>query len=221
MFVVLPDSSGIGVGLCRLSAGRLGTGIAMQPEVLYFPGWIYAEGNQFMTINFAVAKCTLPVAHDVCFKLTGPKIFYVTSQPVYLWPGASPYQAIAQAGIRSVLSVRDPAEFISPLVPFDLTETDQLVLNSVACSNIPLPHIAMTQAQFNAQGFNIATALNGWLQPGLMHCSSGDRASAAFGCYLINFCGFTNAQALAFAQGLALKNQQFIDYLGAYPMPPR
>jgi hypothetical protein len=43
-----------------------------------------------MPINFAVAKCTLPVAHDVCFKLTGLKTFYVTSQPVYIWPGASP-----------------------------------------------------------------------------------------------------------------------------------
>ncbi len=172
-----------------------------------------------MPVNFAVAKCTLPVAHDVCFKLTGLKTFYVTSQPVYVWPGASPYQAIAQAGIASVLSVRDPAEYISPLTPFDLTETDQLVLNSVATSNVPLPHIAMSQAQFNAQGFNIATTLNGWQQPGLVHCSSGDRASAAFGCYLISFCGFTNAQALAFAQGLALQNAQFIAYLSAYPPP--
>jgi hypothetical protein len=114
-----------------------------------------------MPINLAVAKCTLPVAHDVCFKLTGLKTFYVTSQPVYIWPGASPYQAIAQAGINSVLSVRDPAEYIAPLTPFDLTETDQLVLDSIAYSNIPLPHIAMTQAQFNAQGLNIAKTLNG------------------------------------------------------------
>lgn len=172
-----------------------------------------------MPINFAVAKCKLPVAHDVCYKLTGLMTFYVTSQPVYVWPGTSPYQAIAQAGIASVLSVRDPAEYTSPLVPFDLTETDQLILNGVAYSNIPLPHIAMTQAQFNAQGLNVARALNEARQPSLVHCSSGDRASAAFGCYLISFCGFTNAQALAFAQGLALKNQQFIDYLGAYPPP--
>lgn len=172
-----------------------------------------------MPINFAVAKCTLPVAHDVCFKLTGLKTFYVTSQPVYVWPGASPYQAIAQAGINSVLSVRTPVEYIAPMLPFDLTEANQLVGSNVAYSNIPLPHAAMTQAQFNAQGFNIATTLNGWEQPGLIHCSSGDRASAAFGCYLISFCGFTNAQALAFAQGLALKNAQFIAYLSAYPPP--
>jgi protein tyrosine phosphatase (PTP) superfamily phosphohydrolase (DUF442 family) len=169
-----------------------------------------------MPITFAVAKCTLPVAHDVCFKLTGLKTFYVTSQPVYIWPGASPYQAIAQAGIGSVLSVRDPAEYIGPLVPFDLTETDQLILNGVAYGNIPLPHIAMSQAQFNQQGHAIAATLNEWTQPGLLHCSSGDRASAAFACYLISFGGFTNAAALTFAKGLALQNQQFIDFVTKY-----
>jgi protein tyrosine phosphatase (PTP) superfamily phosphohydrolase (DUF442 family) len=172
-----------------------------------------------MPINFAVSKCTLPVAGDVCFKLTGLKTFYVTSQPIYVWPGTSPYQAIAEAGIASVLSVRDPAEFILPLTPFDLTETDQLILNSVAYSNIPLPHIAMSQAQFNRQALNVAKALNECAQPGLVHCSSGDRASAAFGCYLISFCGFNHKQALSFAEGLALKNPQFIEYLAAYPLP--
>ncbi|QPF85726.1 hypothetical protein IC762_05295 [Bradyrhizobium genosp. L] len=171
-----------------------------------------------MTINFAVTKFTLPVAHDVCFKLTGPNTFYVTSQPVYIWPGASPYQTIAQAklGIASALSVRDPAEYVSPLVPFDLTETDQWILNGVAYGNIPLPHIAMSQAQFNQQGHAVAATLNGWTQPGLLHCSSGDRASAAFACYLISYCGFTNAAALQFAQGLALKNPQFIGFVTGY-----
>jgi protein tyrosine phosphatase (PTP) superfamily phosphohydrolase (DUF442 family) len=172
-----------------------------------------------MPVNFAVAKCALPVAGDVCFKLSGSKTFYVTSQPVYLWPGNSPYQAIAQAGIASVLSVRDPAEYVLPLTPFDLTETDQLIHNGVAYSNIPLPHIAMSQAQFDRQGLHIARTLNKCAQPGMIHCSSGDRASAAFGCYLISFCGFTHQQALSFAEGLALKNPQFIQYLEAYPAP--
>jgi protein tyrosine phosphatase (PTP) superfamily phosphohydrolase (DUF442 family) len=172
-----------------------------------------------MPINFAVAKCTLPVAGEVCFKLTGPKTFYVTSQPIYVWPGTSPYQAIAQAGINSVLSVRDPAEYVLPLTPFDLTETDQLILNGVAYSNIPLPHIAMSQAQFDRQALNVARTLNEGAQPGLIHCSSGDRASAAFACYLISFCGFSHQQALKFAEGLALKNPQFIQYLEAYPAP--
>jgi len=169
--------------------------------------------------HFAVAKCTLPVAGNVCFKLTGLKTFYVTSQPVYVWPGASPYQAIAQTGIASVLSVRDPAEYVLPLTPFDLTEADQLIQNGVAYSNIPLPHMAMSQAQFDHQGSSVARAINKCAQPGLVHCSTGDRASAAFGCYLISYCGFTHQQALKLAESLALKNQQFIQYLAAYPAP--
>jgi protein tyrosine phosphatase (PTP) superfamily phosphohydrolase (DUF442 family) len=172
-----------------------------------------------MSVNFAVSKCSLPVAGDVCFKLTGPNTFYVTSQPIYIWPGANPYQAIATAGIASVLSVRDPAEYILPLTPFDLTETDQLILNGVAYSNIPLPHIAMSQARFDQQALNVATTLNQWKQPALIHCSSGDRASAAFACYLISFCGFTNTDAVNFAKSLALQNQQFIAYVKAYPAP--
>jgi protein tyrosine phosphatase (PTP) superfamily phosphohydrolase (DUF442 family) len=183
------------------------------------PATIQLGGNHFMPINFAVAKCALPVAGDVCFKLTGPKTFYVTSQPVYIWPGTNPYQAIAEAGIASVLSVRDPAEYVLPLTPFDLTETDQLILNGVAYGNIPLPHIAMSQAQFDRQGLNVARTLNEFGQPVLVHCSTGDRASAAFGCYLISYCGYTNHQALKFAKGLALQNPQFIQYLEAYPLP--
>ena len=169
-----------------------------------------------MAIAFTVTKANLPVAHDVCFKLTGPNTFYVSSQPVYIWPGASPYSAIGQAGITSLVSVRDPLEYVSPLVPFDLTETDQLIQSGVTYSNIPLPHIAMSQAQFNQQGHAVAKVLNDWTQPGLVHCSSGDRASAAFACYLITYCGYANQNALAFAQGLALKNQQFITYVSAY-----
>jgi len=172
-----------------------------------------------MPVNFSVSKCTLPVAGGVCFKLTGPNTFYVTSQPIYIWPGASPYQAIATAGIASVLSVRDPLEYTVPLTPFDLTETDQLILSGVAYGNIPLPHIAMSQAQFNRQALGVAGTLHQWLQPGLIHCSSGDRASAAFACYLISFCGFTNTDAVSFAQGLALQNQQFVAYVKAYPAP--
>jgi hypothetical protein len=117
----------------------------------------------------------------------GSNILYVTSQPNYLWPGENPYQMIAQAGIAAVLSVRDAAEFILPLTPFDLTETDQLILNGVASSNVPLPHIAMSQAQFNQQACNAATAINGWQQPGPIYCSTGDRASAGFAVFLISF----------------------------------
>jgi hypothetical protein len=175
-------------------------------------------------IKFTATKCSpsLPVIEKVCFRVTGDnRTFYVTSQPVYIWPGASPYQAIAQAGVEAVVSVRDASEYIIPFNPFDLTETDQLILNSVATSNIPLPHIAMSQALFDRQAFHVAATLNGWRQPGLIHCSSGDRASAGFAAFLITYCRYSNQQALDFAlHHLALQNQQFVDYVKAY-QPPR
>ena len=82
-------------------------------------------------IKFTSTKLSppLPVIENVCFKVTGDnRTFYVTSQPVYLWPGTSPYQAIAQAGITALVSVRDSSEYTIPFNPFDLTETDQLIL---------------------------------------------------------------------------------------------
>ena len=174
-------------------------------------------------IKFTATKCSpsLPVIEQVCFRVTGgSRTFYITSQPVYLWPGSSPYQAIAQAGVQAVVSVRDSSEYAIPFNPFDLTETDQLILSGVACSNIPLPHIAMSQALFDAQAFHVATALNAWQPPGLIHCSSGDRASAGFAAFLITCCGYSNAQALDFAlHELALQNQQFVDYVKAYTPP--
>jgi protein tyrosine phosphatase (PTP) superfamily phosphohydrolase (DUF442 family) len=174
-------------------------------------------------IKFTATKCSpsLPVIEKVCFKVTGDnRTFYVTSQPVYIWPGSSPYQAIAHAGIQAAVSVRDASEYIIPFNPFDLTETDQLILSGVAYSNIPLPHIAMSQALFDQQAFHVATALNAWQQPGLIHCSSGDRASAGFAAFLITCCGYSNVQALDFAlHHLALQNAQFIDYVKAYKPP--
>ena len=174
-------------------------------------------------IKFVATKCSpsLPVIEKVCFKVTGDKrTFYVTSQPVYIWPGASPYQAIAQAGVQALVSVRDASETIIPYNPFDLTETDQLILNNVAYSNIPLPHIAMSQALFDQQAFHVATTLQGWKQPGLIHCSSGDRASAGFAAMLITYYGYSNKEAVDFAtKKLALQNPQFVAWVSAYKPP--
>jgi protein tyrosine phosphatase (PTP) superfamily phosphohydrolase (DUF442 family) len=145
----------------------------------------------------------------------GPWI--VTSQPAYNQPLATqnPYAAIAAAGIKSVLSVRDPSEVTTPVNPFDLTEAQQCVVNGVSHTNVSFPHVPMAQAQyqplFNTQAFNAATVINTasanypWHTPILIHCSSGDRASAAFAVYLIAYRGYTNAQAVQFAtKSLAL-----------------
>jgi protein tyrosine phosphatase (PTP) superfamily phosphohydrolase (DUF442 family) len=171
-------------------------------------------------VPFVAAPFSLPVAGP-CFQVSGNNtVYYVSAQPIYQSPTSNPYVSIAQAGILSVLSVRDPEEYIQPPVPFDLTEADQLILNSVTYSNVPLPHIAMTQAQFNSQACNVATVINSWTPPLLVHCSSGDRASAAFAVFMIQFCGYTNAQAVAFATGsLALKNPGFVQYVTDYAPP--
>jgi protein tyrosine phosphatase (PTP) superfamily phosphohydrolase (DUF442 family) len=173
--------------------------------------------------KFTSAKLSppLPVIENVCFKVTGDKrTFYVTSQPVYLWPGSSPYQAIAQAGITALVSVRDSSEYTIPFNPFDLTETDQLILNSVAYSNIPLPHIAMSQALFDQQAFHVARTLHEWKGPILIHCSSGDRASAGFAAMLITYYGYSNKEAVDFAtKSLALANPQFVAWVTAYKPP--
>jgi hypothetical protein len=96
----------------------------------------------------------------------------VTSQPAYNAPlaTASPCAAIAAAGIRSVLSVRDPAEVALPVNPSDLTEAQQCVLNSVSYTNVPLAHFGMPASQpqsqtlaqplFNLQAYNAASVIN-------------------------------------------------------------
>ena len=171
-----------------------------------------------MPIALTVTRCTLPVAGNVCFNINAT--YYVTAQPIYVWPGTSPYQIIGQAGIVNVLSVRDPEEYILPLTPVDLTEVSQLITNSVATTAVPFPHISMTQAQFNQQAFKAATVIEQWAKPILIHCSTGDRASAAFAAFLITYGGFTNAQAVQFATTkLALQNPQFIAWLQAYQPP--
>jgi protein tyrosine phosphatase (PTP) superfamily phosphohydrolase (DUF442 family) len=171
-----------------------------------------------MPITLKVSKCSLPVAGNVCFAVSGG--YYVTAQPIYIWPGASPYQAIGQAGIQTVLSVRDPQEVILPLTPVDLTEVSQLITNSVATTTVPLPHITMTQAQFNQQAIKAATVIKEWPKPLLVHCSTGDRASAAFAAFLITYEGAKNKDAVAFAKTkLALQNPQFVAWLEAYKAP--
>ena len=179
-----------------------------------------------MALQLSPAPCTLPVADGVCFNL-GP--WFVTSQPVYNSIATqNPYVAIAAAGIKSILSVRDPMEATLPKNPFDLTEAQQCVVNSISHTNVALPHVPMPQAQyqplFNLQAYNAASVINAssanypWHSPILIHCSSGDRASAAFAVFLIAYDGWTNKDATNFAQSkLALAT--FAPYVLGYGKP--
>jgi protein tyrosine phosphatase (PTP) superfamily phosphohydrolase (DUF442 family) len=96
----------------------------------------------------------------------------------------------------------------------------QLITNSVSSTNVPLPHIAMTQPQFDQQAVKAATVIKEWPKPILIHCSTGDRASAAFAAFLITYEGYKNKDAIKFATSkLALQNPQFIANLAAYKAP--
>ncbi len=186
-----------------------------------------------MPRQLTTSPCPLsPSVVSVCFNL-GPWI--VTSQPQYnALATQNPYPAIAGAGIRSVLSVRDPAEASQPMNPFDATEAQQCVLNNVSYTNVPLAHFGMPPGQaqsqsmaqplFNLQAYNAASVINAatanypWHTPILIHCSSGDRASAAFAVFLIAYDGWTNNDAANFAHNnLALAS--FLPFVQNYSKP--
>jgi protein tyrosine phosphatase (PTP) superfamily phosphohydrolase (DUF442 family) len=179
--------------------------------------WCNIALGDFMqsAVVFSATNAGLPVYSGTACKLvTGDNaIYYVTGQP-------TKYSSIANAGVRSVLCVRDPAEYDASSNPFDTGEADALILEGVSYTNVPLPHISMSQLQFNMQAFNAAVTIDGWKNPLLVHCSTGDRASAAFAVFMIQFCGWPNAQAVAFAQQqLALANAQFVQWVTAYTAP--
>lgn len=147
--------------------------------------------------------------------------FYVTGQP------SSPaYAAIASAGIKSVLCVREPGEGsapppVPPPPPFDTTEAAQLAQLGVSYQNIPIER-TMTQAQFDAAATQAAVSLlRSEIQgPALIHCSTGDRASSVFAVALIAFGAFTNADAIDFAtNSLLLANANMIALVRGYSLP--
>jgi len=166
-------------------------------------------------VIFDVSNASLPVYDNgACKLVTGNNAtYYVTAQP-------TAYPPIGAAGIRSVLCVRDPSETTQPNA-FDVTEADNLIPQPVSYTNVPLPHVpAMTQGQFNMQAYNEAVVINSWTGPLLVHCSTGDRASAAFAVFMIQFCGWPNADAANFAQSeLALANALFIQQVNNYAQP--
>ena len=147
--------------------------------------------------------------------------FYVTGQP------SSPaYAAIASAGIKSVLCVREPGEGsapppVPPPPPFDTTEAAQLANLGVSYQNIPIER-TMTQPQFNAAATQAAVSLlRSEIQgPALIHCSTGDRASSVFAVLLIAVAGFTNADAVDYAtNSLLLANANIIALVRGYTLP--
>ncbi len=143
------------------------------------------------------------------------RLWYVTGQPE---PDA--YAQIASAGIGTVISLRLPNE-TQP--PFDVNEPSELYALNLTYSNLPIAH-PMEQGLFDVMATMAALGLlfQGGDAPPLVHCSSGDRASAIFAVMLIATQLCPPAEALAFAQGsLFLANPDVIANVQNYSVPAR
>jgi protein tyrosine phosphatase (PTP) superfamily phosphohydrolase (DUF442 family) len=145
----------------------------------------------------------------------GQPLWYVTGQPQ---PDA--YAQIAGAGIGTVISLRLANETHPPI---DLNEASELYALDLTYSNLPIAH-PMEQGLFDVMATMAALGLlfQGGDAPPLVHCSSGDRASAIFAVMLIATESCSTADALAFAQSsLFLANPAVIANVQNYSVPDR
>ncbi|MEA2666740.1 MAG: hypothetical protein QOI11_3684 [Candidatus Eremiobacteraeota bacterium] len=143
------------------------------------------------------------------------RLWYVTGQPL---PDA--YAQIASAGIGTVISLRLPNETQPPLDP---NEPSELYALNLTYSNLPIAH-PMEQGLFDVMATMAALGLlfQGGDEPPLVHCSSGDRASAIFAVMLIATQLCSTADALAFARSsLFLANPDVIANVQHYSVPDR
>ena len=165
-----------------------------------------------MNISNTPIPCSLDV-YNGCRQI-GTQL-YVTGQP-----DSEGYTQIANAGVKWVVCVRNPDETTSP-PPFDDNEAASLLQNGVLYVNVPVTH-GMTQGAFN-DAATVAVLQLLILQadgPLLIHCSSGDRASAVYAVAMIAVGGASNQDAADYAQEyLLLANQQIIDYVLGYEQP--
>lgn len=150
--------------------------------------------------DFTPVQITAPIvsAGLNCWQIRN---FYVTAQPT-----EAGLAVARELGIQSVISLRDATEIAKPPYPaFDPEEDTTLTQLGMSFANIPFPH-GMPQDQFNIRAAAVLAVLNQLPQPLLMHCSSGDRASALWAVHLIVDCGLTNEEAVAYAtmSGLAV-----------------
>lgn len=138
--------------------------------------------------------------------------YYITAQPTDP-VGLTEAKRFA---IQSVVCLRDAAEAANPpYLPFDAEEDTVLTEFAMNFVNIPFPHsTALTQDLFDIRAGSVLAVLRQLPKPLLMHCSSGDRASALWAIHLIVDCGLTKADAIKYAEmsGLAV----FLPYVEGY-----
>jgi protein tyrosine phosphatase (PTP) superfamily phosphohydrolase (DUF442 family) len=171
-------------------------------------------GNNFTPVEVNAAIVT---AGQNCWQIGN---FYVTAQPT-----EAGLTVASGLGIKSVICLRDALEVAYlEFLPFD-PEEDRTLTTTLGMSfvNIPFPHsptdpqLNISQEQFNIRAGAVLAVLNLLPQPLLMHCSSGDRASALWAVHLIVNCGVGIETAVDYAtlSGLA----QFIPYVKRYAPP--
>jgi|SRR5918911_3479230 uncharacterized protein (TIGR01244 family) len=135
---------------------------------------------------------------------------YITAQPT----DPEGLTAASQLGIQSVICLRDATEAANPpYLAFDPDEDQELIKLGMNFVNIPVPH-GIPQEQFNTRARAVLAVLNELPQPILMHCSSGDRASALWAIHLIVKCGLTKQEAINYAKMSGL--EVFIPYVENY-----
>lgn len=146
-----------------------------------------------MTDDFTPVKADARIvtAGQNCWRIGD---FYVTAQPTEAGLGVA-----HDLGIQSVICLRDATEPANPPVPaFDPQEDATLTGLGMSFVNIPIPH-GLPQDQFDIRARAVLAVLNELPQPLLMHCSSGDRASALWAIHLILDCGLTTQEAVGYA----------------------
>jgi len=138
--------------------------------------------------------------------------YYLTAQPTEA--GLTVANGL---GIRSVVCLRDATEVANPpYLPFDANEDLTLTGLGMNFVNIPFPHsTVLTQQLFDIRAASVLAVLGQLPKPLLMHCSSGDRASALWAVHLMVNCGLTKQGAIHYAEksGLAV----FLPYVQGYP----
>lgn len=160
-----------------------------------------------MSKQYTPTLCTIPIAYLGGFKIGD---CYVTGQP------ADPQglQAVAAAGVKAVMCLRDPTE-----PGFDFNESAALLALHVSYANIPFPH-GISQSEFDDR----ASLVRAWLaaapHPFLMHCSSGDRASALWAVHLHADLGIAIDQAINDAHESGLANPAFVTLVRGYRPKP-
>jgi uncharacterized protein (TIGR01244 family) len=156
-----------------------------------------------MTESYDPELCTIPIAYLGGFQIGD---CYVTGQP------ADPqgFQAIAAAGVKSVICLREPTE-----PGFDLHEDAALLAQHISYTNIPIPH-GIEQSDFNQRADLVRACLAAAQKPLLMHCSTGDRASALWAVHLFADCGVPKEQAIQYGHQSGLANPAFVQLVQNY-----